>query len=75
MKAEDIREWDETEITARIKELREEQFRLRFQSATMELENPRVLRSIRRDIARLKTILRERELAGAGSDAGGQTNG
>ena len=71
MNAEEIREWDETEIRARIKELREEQFRLRFQSATMELENPRIIRSIRRDIARLNTILRERELAGAG--AAGQT--
>lgn len=63
MKAEDIREWDEVEISARLKELREEQFKLRFSSATMELENPRILRTIRRDIARLKTILRERELA------------
>lgn len=63
MKAEDIREWDEVEISARLKELREEQFKLRFSSATMELENPRILRAIRRDIARLKTILRERELA------------
>ncbi len=63
MKVEDIREWDEVEISARLKELREEQFKLRFSSATMELENPRILRAIRRDIARLKTILRERELA------------
>ena len=73
MKAEDIREWDETEIRARMGELREEQFRLRFQSATMELENPRILRSIRKDIARLKTILRERELSEAG--AAEPTNG
>lgn len=64
MKAEDIREWDDTEIRARLEELKEEQFRLRFRSATMELENPRLVRHIRRDIARLKTILRERELAG-----------
>lgn len=64
MKAEDIREWDDVEINARLAELKEEQFKLRFSSATMELENPRILRTIRRDIARLKTILRERELAG-----------
>ncbi len=64
MKADEIREWDETELNARLAELREEQFKLRFASATMELENPRVLQSIRRDIARIKTILRERELAG-----------
>lgn len=63
MKAEDIRDWDNTEIEARLAELREEQFKLRFAGATMELENPRMLRNIRRDIARMKTILRERELA------------
>ena len=63
MKAEEIREWDNTEIEARMKELREEQFKLRFAGATMELENPRMLRNIRRDLARMKTILRERELA------------
>jgi large subunit ribosomal protein L29 len=63
MKAEEIREWDNTEIEARMAELREEQFKLRFAGATMELENPRMLRNIRRDLARMKTILRERELA------------
>jgi large subunit ribosomal protein L29 len=63
MKAQDIRDWDNSEIEARLSELREEQFKLRFAGATMELENPRMLRNIRRDIARLKTILRERELA------------
>jgi large subunit ribosomal protein L29 len=64
MKADEIREWDETEIQARLSELQEERFRLRFRSATMDLENPNILRTIRRDIARLMTILRERELAG-----------
>ena len=63
MTPEDIREWDDVEIHARLKELREEQFKLRFQSSMMELENPSILKYIRRDIARLKTILRERELA------------
>jgi len=63
MKPEDIREWDDTEILARMAELREEQFRLRFQGSMMELENPSLRKTIRRDIARLKTILRERELA------------
>ena len=66
MKGEEIREWDETEIRARIKELQEERFRLKFRTATQELENPNLPRQIRRDIARLKTILRERELAGQG---------
>lgn len=62
MKADEIRDWDDTEISARLEELKEEQFRLKFRSATMELENPRLVRAIRRDIARLKTILHERQL-------------
>ncbi len=64
MKAEEIREWDNVEIEARLKELKEEQFRLRFRKATMELENPKMIQNVRRDIARLHTILRERQLAG-----------
>ena len=63
MKAEEIREFENSEITARLGELREELFKLRFRSATMQLENPRLSRHIRRDIARRETILRERELA------------
>jgi large subunit ribosomal protein L29 len=63
MKAEDIREWDEVEMKARLGELKEEQFKLRFQASMMELENPALLRNIRRDIARIHTVLRERELA------------
>ena len=62
MRANEIRELSEAEITARIAELEEERFRLRFRSATETLENPLRLRDIRRDIARLKTVLREREL-------------
>ena len=63
MKPQDIRELTDDEIQERIRELREEQFRLRFRAATMELENPRLLTELRRDIARMMTILRERELA------------
>ena len=63
MKAEDIRDWDDVEIRARLKELKEEQFKLRFHSSMMELESSAVIGDVRRDIARLKTILRERELA------------
>jgi large subunit ribosomal protein L29 len=63
MKAEEIREFDDTEITTRLKELREEHFKLRFQASMMQLENPGTLKRVRRDIARLQTILRERELA------------
>ncbi len=63
MNASEMREWDDVEIRARLEELREEKFRLRFQTATMELENPKMLQHVRRDIARLYTILRERESA------------
>jgi large subunit ribosomal protein L29 len=63
MKPEDIRELTDDEIRDRIAELKEEQFRLRFRSATMQLENPKLINQIRRDIARMKTIIRERELA------------
>lgn len=63
MNAEEIRDWDNVEIEARLKELREEQFKLRFSSSMMELENHSLVTTVRRDIARLKTVLRERELA------------
>ena len=63
MKAEEIREWENSEIDARLGELKQELFRLKFKMATMQLENPRLINNIRRDIARLHTILRERELA------------
>ena len=59
MRAEEIREMGKDDIAARIRELEEEQFRLRFRSATEPLEDPLRLRVIRRDIARLKTVLRE----------------
>ncbi len=73
MKADDIRDWEDPEIEARIGELQEERFRLRFRSATMQLENPKILRSIQRDIARMKTILHERELAREREPAAGHT--
>jgi large subunit ribosomal protein L29 len=63
MRTEEIRGLSVDELQERIRELKEEQFRLRFQRSTMQLENPKVLNHIRRDIARIKTILRERELA------------
>ena len=63
MKADEIRDWDDAEIEARLKELREEQFKLRFTGSMMEVENNALIGQVRRDIARLKTIQRERELA------------
>ena len=67
MKTADIRELTSDEILARIEGYQQEIFRLRFRSATQEIENPMLLRTLRRDIARLKTILGEREPQGEGS--------
>jgi large subunit ribosomal protein L29 len=63
MRAEEIREMSDADIRTRVAEMEEERFRLKFRSATETLEDPLRLRTIRRDIARLKTIQRERELA------------
>jgi len=65
MRASDIRELSVEDMQARIAELEEERFRLNFRSATEPLEDPLRLRWIRKDIARLKTILRERQLESA----------
>lgn len=62
MKVAEIRELNEAEIHERIGQIREELFRLRFRGATQELENSALLRQLRRDLARLKTVLRQREL-------------
>ena len=61
MKPGEIRDMSADDIGARIGQLQEELFRLRFRSATVQLENPMLLRNIRRDIARLNTVLRERQ--------------
>jgi large subunit ribosomal protein L29 len=57
----EVRELTDVEIQERISETREELFRLRFRSATQQLENPMLIRSLRRDLARMNTILHERE--------------
>jgi len=62
MRADEIRELSAEEMQSRIVGLEEERFRLKFRSATEPLEDPLRLRWIRKDIARLKTILRERKL-------------
>ena len=62
MNAADIRDLSDEEILDQITQAREELFRLRFRSATQQLESPALIKGLRRDIARMKTILREREL-------------
>jgi large subunit ribosomal protein L29 len=65
MKGAEVRDLTTTEIHERIQQLEEERFRLRFRSATQQLENPMLLQHIRRDIARLKTVLHERQSQGS----------
>ncbi len=64
MKANEIREMSVENLRARLEELVTERFNLRFRSATESIENPMRFRAIRRDIARLQTILREKEAHG-----------
>ena len=61
MKANEIRQMSVDDAKARLEELVKERFNLRFRSATESIENPMRFRAIRRDIARLQTILREKE--------------
>ena len=61
MKVNEIRELSNEELQQKLGELKDERFRLRFRSATESIENPMRFRAIRRDIARLQTILREKE--------------
>ena len=63
MKAADVRELSVEEIQSKMADAQEELFRLRFRGATQQIENPALIKSLRRDIARMRTILRERETA------------
>lgn len=60
--ASELRDLGDEELVQRVRESKEELFNLRFQMATGQLENNRRLRVVRRDIARIYTIMREREL-------------
>ena len=62
MKSRDLRQLSDEELVRKIEEGREELFNLRFQVATGQLDNNRRLQTVRRDIARIYTIQREREL-------------
>jgi large subunit ribosomal protein L29 len=61
-KTNELRLLDDDELTAKLAEAKEELFNLRFQAATGQLESHGRLRAVRRDIARIYTLLREREL-------------
>jgi large subunit ribosomal protein L29 len=60
VKPNELREMSVQDLESRLGELTEERFRLRFRSATESVENPMRFRAIRRDIARIKTILEEK---------------
>jgi len=73
--AAEIRDLADEELLSRLGESKEELFNLRFQVATGQLDNNRRLHDVRRDIARIYTVMRERELGiqretSAGSDVG-----
>ncbi len=62
MKATELRELSDDELRGRLRELQEELFNLRFQLATGQIENVGRIRTVRRDIARLKTVQQQRAL-------------
>ena len=67
MTATEIRDLTTDEILDRIDNAEEEIFRLRFRAVTQEIDNPMLLRTLRRDIARMKTVLNQRQTAEEGS--------
>ena len=69
MKAKEIRELTEAEAQAKLRDLRQELFNLRLQQQTARLERPSRIREVRRDMARLQTVLRQRELQTAPATA------
>ena len=62
MKASELRELTVEELQAKLKDLKEELFHLRFQLAVNQLDNPMRISAVKKDIARINTILRQREL-------------
>ena len=66
MKARELQEMSDTELESRERDLTEEIFNLRFQIAAGVAENPQILRNVRKDLARVKTVRRQRALKTAG---------
>jgi large subunit ribosomal protein L29 len=64
-RATELRELNDAELLQKLAEAKEEHFNLRFQSATGQLDNSTRLGQVRREVARLNTLLREREIAAA----------
>ena len=64
MKASEIRKLSPNELDAKLLELKDELFKLRFQQAINQLENPMRISAVKKDIARVKTVIRDIELHG-----------
>ena len=62
MKPKEIRELSDADLNNKLKDLKEELFNLRFQCAVNQLQNTARIKNVKKDIARIKTILREKEL-------------
>ncbi|HHW61745.1 MAG TPA: 50S ribosomal protein L29 [Syntrophomonadaceae bacterium] len=62
MKAKKMRELTDEELAKKVSDYKEELFNLRFQAATGQLDNPMRIRDVRKNIARCKTVMRQREL-------------
>ncbi len=62
MKAKEIHEMTNDELTLKLAGLKQELFELRFRHAVGQLENPMLINSVKKDIARVKTVIREREI-------------
>lgn len=62
MRAEEVRDLTDAELDQKLSELKEELFNLRFQLATGQLDNPMRVKAVRKNIARVHTVKREREL-------------
>ncbi len=64
MKANEVRKMSASELESKLTELKKDLFQLRLQHATNQLDNPVRIAQVKRDIARVKTIIRQQELAG-----------
>ena len=64
MKAEEVRKLSGAELESKLADLKKDLFNLRLQHATNQLENPIRIAQVKKDIARVKTIIREQQLAG-----------
>lgn len=66
MKALEVRDMTPVEMERKLEDLKAELFNLRFQLAVNQLENPQRIKAVKKDIARIKTVMRENELKSAG---------